>query len=53
MAKKIYYIKDSSGYKYTGCLYTNMKAAEKALARMQSDYPGETFSIDYGWAFSH
>ena len=50
--KVIYFIQDSTGFKYTAMMYTNRKAAEKRLGEMQQEQPNTKFSIDFGYAFT-
>lgn len=51
--KKIYFIVDEGGYKYTAMMYSNRKAAEVELQFRQKREPNKKFHIDFGYMFSH
>lgn len=51
--KTIYFIKDDTGFKYTGVMFTNRKAAERYIeTELKPKYPERTFKVDFGYAFS-
>lgn len=50
--KTIYFLMDGRGYKFTACMFTNRRACQKHLERMEAQYPDKKYTICTGYAFS-
>lgn len=51
--KKIYFLKDKSGFKYTAYMFTNYKAAENRIKELREVQPEKEYEIDFGYAYSY
>lgn len=51
--KVIYFLRDNTGFAHTAMMFTNRKAAIRFMKNeLEPKFPGYTFKVDFGYAFS-